>query len=70
MAKIIDSPMEYQDSPSGFKGSPGVYNGEDVAPFNSHKRSGGGIPEKTYDQMPGKGDSGLAFNPKIPKNLD
>ena len=71
MAKIIESPVDVS-IPSGYKGSGGVYNGEDTDPFSSYKRTGGSeVPEKTYDAIPGaKGDSGLAFETdKLPKNL-
>jgi hypothetical protein len=37
------------EPPANNKGSSGEYNGEKASPFTSYPRTGGGIPEKTYD---------------------
>lgn len=53
MSDFVDSPMnsEFVKTPSGYKGGPGTYDGEDCPAFSEYRRtpSSNGVPEKIRD---------------------
>lgn len=59
---LIHSPAEpIASPPANYKGtSKGVWNGEEYGSFGKYKRTGGGVPERTYDQSPPLKDAPLA----------
>jgi len=74
MAKnIIQSPFDSVAGgpPAGNKGGPGVYNGENQAPFGSHRRTNSpdGVPEKIYDGEIPSGSKDVITADKFPKNI-
>jgi len=49
---FVNSPMKpIAPVPAGYKGGPGLYDGEDCPPFDSHRRtpSPNAVPEKMRD---------------------
>lgn len=57
--------------PKGYKGGPGVYDGENVGPFSSYKRTStpNGVPEKIKDGAIPTTGKGEVVADKLPKNL-
>ena len=74
MAKdsFVNTPMDMiATPPKGNKGGPGVYGGEDVAPFSNYKRtpSPNAVPEKLYDgSLPKTKESAILPN-ELPKDV-
>ena len=74
MAKnsFVQTPVDMVATPpKGNKGGPGVYNGDDQAPFSGYRRtnSPNGVPEKLYDRsVPTTGKKEILPD-KLPKNL-
>ena len=73
MAKdIIQSPATpIASPPSGYKGGPGVYNGENKGEAGAHKRtsSPNAVPEKIYDGAIPSGSKDVVTADKLPKNI-
>ena len=53
MSDFVTTPMndEFVKTPAGYKGGPGMYNGEEEGPFGEFKRtpSPSAVPEKIRD---------------------
>ena len=74
MAKdsFVTTPVDMiANPPKGNKGGPGVYNGEDAAPFSQYKRtpSPDAVPEKTYDGSMPSVEKTVIMPDKLPKNI-
>jgi hypothetical protein len=70
--KFVDSPVDMVGQiPKGYRGSNGVYNGENQGPFSGYKRTSSpdAVPEKIYDnEFPDVGKPTTEPN-TLPKNM-
>jgi len=69
---FVDSPVDMIGSiPKGYKGSSGVYDGENQGPFSGYKRtpSPDAVPEKIYDGSMPNVEKPVTMPDKLPKNF-
>lgn len=73
MAKNIikSSATPIASPPAGYKGGPGVYDGENKGVVSGHSRtkSPNAVPEKIYDGSVPKGKGSEVMPDKLPKNI-